>query len=69
MTEASDSNQGRKLGLASKILYIPTNPFHALANGTLPGVVFFLVGLGVALIGIKSKTALIENVQIVLVAL
>ena len=36
-------------------LYIPTNPFHALANGIVPGIVFFSVGIGVALIGIKKK--------------
>ncbi len=50
-------------------LYIPTNPFHALANGIVPGVVFFSVGLGVSLIGIKRKTTLIDGLQIFLKAL
>jgi Na+/H+-dicarboxylate symporter/ABC-type amino acid transport substrate-binding protein len=50
-------------------LYIPTNPFHALANGIVPGVVFFSVGIGVALIGIKKKAPLIDGLQIFLKAL
>lgn len=50
-------------------LYIPTNPFHALANGIVPGVVFFSVGLGVSLIGIKNKATLIDGLQILLKAL
>ena len=50
-------------------LYIPTNPFHALANGIVPGIVFFSVGIGVALIGIKRKAALIDGLQIFLKAL
>ena len=50
-------------------LYIPTNPFHALANGIVPGVVFFSVGVGVALIGIKGKAPLIDGLQIFLKAL
>ena len=50
-------------------LYIPTNPFHALANGIVPGIVFFSVGIGVALIGIKEKAPLIDGLQIFLKAL
>jgi Na+/H+-dicarboxylate symporter/ABC-type amino acid transport substrate-binding protein len=50
-------------------LYIPTNPFHALANGIVPGIVFFSVGIGVALIGIKEKAPLIEGLRIFLKAL
>jgi len=50
-------------------LYIPTNPFHALANGIVPGVVFFSVGLGVSLIGIKRKATLIDGLLIFLKAL
>ena len=50
-------------------LYIPTNPFHALANSIVPGVVFFSVGLGVSLIGIKRKATLIDGLQIFLKAL
>ena len=50
-------------------LYIPTNPFNALANGIVPGVVFFSVGVGVALISIKNKAPLIDGLQIFLQAL
>jgi Na+/H+-dicarboxylate symporter/ABC-type amino acid transport substrate-binding protein len=50
-------------------LYIPTNPFHALANGIVPGVVFFSVGIGVALIGIPNKPPLIDGLKIFLRAL
>lgn len=42
-------------------LYIPSNPFHTLAAGVLPGVVVFGLSLGVALIGVKEKTALLET--------
>jgi Na+/H+-dicarboxylate symporter/ABC-type amino acid transport substrate-binding protein len=41
-------------------LYIPSNPFHSLANNIVPAVVLFSVFLGVALIGIEKKEALIE---------
>ena len=41
-------------------LYIPSNPFHSLANNIVPAVVLFSVFLGVALIGIERKEGLIE---------
>lgn len=40
-------------------LYIPTNPFHALANGIVPAVVLFSVVLGLALAGIENKAPLL----------
>src|SRR5438874_7458806 len=40
-------------------LYIPTNPFHALANNVVPAVVLFSVVVGVALIGIPDKAPLL----------
>jgi Na+/H+-dicarboxylate symporter len=36
-------------------LYIPTNPFHSLANNVVPAVVLFCIVVGVALIGVKDK--------------
>jgi len=36
-------------------LYIPANPFNALANNVVPAVVLFSVVLGVALVGIDNK--------------
>src|SRR6185295_13323676 len=41
-------------------LYIPSNPFHSLANSIVPAVVLFSSFLGVALIGIERKERLIE---------
>lgn len=41
-------------------LYIPANPFHSLANNVVPAVVLFSLVLGVALIGVKRKQALLD---------
>lgn len=41
-------------------LYIPANPFFALANNVVPAVVLFSVILGVAVIGLERKQPLIE---------
>jgi Na+/H+-dicarboxylate symporter len=41
-------------------LYIPSNPFHSLANGVVPAVVLFAVVLGVAMIGLDRKQVLLE---------
>jgi Na+/H+-dicarboxylate symporter len=41
-------------------LYIPSNPFHSLANSVVPAVVLFSVILGIALIGMGKKERLIE---------
>ena len=41
-------------------LYIPSNPFYSLANNVVPAVVLFSVILGVALIGVPRKQALLD---------
>jgi Na+/H+-dicarboxylate symporter len=41
-------------------LYIPSNPFHSLANGVVPAVVFFAIVLGVAMIGLERKQVLLD---------
>ena len=41
-------------------LYIPSNPFYAMANNIVPAVVLFSILLGVALMGIQDKDALIK---------
>ncbi len=41
-------------------LYIPSNPFHSLANSVVPAVVLFSVVLGIALIGMGQKQRLID---------
>jgi Na+/H+-dicarboxylate symporter/ABC-type amino acid transport substrate-binding protein len=40
-------------------LYIPSNPFHSLANNVVPAVVLFSVIVGVALIGVDNKEGLL----------
>jgi Na+/H+-dicarboxylate symporter len=41
-------------------LYIPANPFNALANNVVPAVVLFSTALGVALIGVERKQAFLD---------
>jgi Na+/H+-dicarboxylate symporter/ABC-type amino acid transport substrate-binding protein len=41
-------------------LYIPSNPFFSLANNIVPAVVLFAVLLGVALIGLPQKAAILD---------
>src|SRR4051794_6401113 len=41
-------------------LYIPANPFNALANNIVPAVVLFSVVIGVSLMGVERKDALLE---------
>jgi Na+/H+-dicarboxylate symporter/ABC-type amino acid transport substrate-binding protein len=45
-------------------LYIPSNPFHSLANNLVPAVVLFSSLLGFALIGAERKERLIENLNV-----
>ncbi len=44
-------------------LFIPTNPFHAFANGLIPAVVLFSLFLGIGLMRVKGKkhTLLVLN--------
>jgi len=46
-------------------LYIPSNPFKSMAASMIPAVVLFSLCLGVALIGIKEKTSLLNALDIV----
>ncbi|HFB98609.1 MAG TPA: cation:dicarboxylase symporter family transporter, partial [Bryobacterales bacterium] len=45
-------------------LYIPANPFYSMANAVVPAVVLFSIAVGVALIGMKNKQALIEQLDV-----
>jgi Na+/H+-dicarboxylate symporter len=45
-------------------VYVPANPFHALANAVVPAVVLFSAALGVALIGAPGKEGLLANLRI-----
>ncbi len=42
-------------------LYIPSNPFFSLSNSYVPAIVVFCVAVGIALIGIKEKKALMDQ--------
>lgn len=41
-------------------LFIPSNPFHSLANNVVPAVVLFSILIGVALIGLERKHVLLD---------
>ena len=41
-------------------LYVPSNPFHSLANNVVPAVVLFSVMTGLALIGVEHKQPLLD---------
>ena len=45
-------------------LYIPANPFNALANNVVPAVVVFAVLAGIALMGMKDKQALLRPLAV-----
>jgi Na+/H+-dicarboxylate symporter/ABC-type amino acid transport substrate-binding protein len=45
-------------------LYIPSNPFHSLANNIVPAVVLFSVTVGVALIGVPRKQMLVDLLSV-----
>lgn len=49
--------------LALQEIYIPANPFNAMANAVVPAVVLFCCALGVALIGIENRAALLANLR------
>ncbi len=46
-------------------LYIPSNPFHSLANNIVPAVVLFSGLLGIALMGVPGKEGLIGPLRTV----
>ncbi|MGH6622611.1 MAG: cation:dicarboxylate symporter family transporter, partial [Burkholderiaceae bacterium] len=50
--------------LALTEIYVPANPFNALANSIVPGVVLFSAALGIALIGVDGKLTLLANLRI-----
>ncbi len=41
-------------------LFIPSNPFHAFANAYIPAIVLFSILVGIALIALPNKSALLE---------
>lgn len=45
-------------------LFIPSNPFNALANNIVPAVVLFSIAVGVALIGMEEKQGVLNDLTI-----
>ena len=41
-------------------LYIPSNPFHSLANNVVPAVVLFSIMMGIALMSMQNKDTLLQ---------
>ncbi len=50
-------------------LFIPSNPFGSLANNAIPAVVVFSLGLGVAIMALPNKSALLEPLDVAVEAL
>ncbi len=50
-------------------IYIPSNPFHSMANTVIPAVVIFSAAIGIALIGMPRKATLIDSLTTFLEAL
>jgi Na+/H+-dicarboxylate symporter len=44
-------------------MYVPSNPFHAMANAIVPGVVLISTALGLALIGVAGKETLLASLR------
>jgi Na+/H+-dicarboxylate symporter/ABC-type amino acid transport substrate-binding protein len=44
--------------------FIPSNPFYSMSNNIVPAVVLFSIAVGLALMGIENKGALIANFDI-----
>lgn len=50
-------------------LFIPSNPFYSYANAIVPAVVVFSILVGIALIGVKDKHAILDPLTAMLHAL
>ncbi len=50
-------------------MFIPANPFQALAQNVVPAAVLFSICLGVGLMGVENKQPLLDNLQVLLRAL
>ena len=50
-------------------LFVPANPFRSLVADSIPAIVVFSIGLGIALIGIPNKTRLLDPLDVIVDAL
>ena len=46
-------------------MFIPANPFEALAAGTIPAVVLFSILFGVGMMGLEGKGGLLRNLNLI----
>ncbi len=47
-------------------LFVPSNPFHSLANNVAPAVVIFCMLFGIAMIRVRSKETLLGHFDVIL---
>lgn len=50
-------------------LFVPSNPFRSLANNSIPAVVVFSIGIGIALMNLPNKEKLLEPLEVLVDAL
>ncbi len=50
-------------------LFVPANPFYSLANNSVPAVVLFSIGLGIALSSIPKREHLLDPLSVAVFAL
>jgi Na+/H+-dicarboxylate symporter len=50
-------------GFALGELYVPSNPFYAMANAVVPALVLFSTAVGLALIAVPGKAPLLASLQ------
>ncbi len=59
----SESLSGEPEPVDFVLLYIPSNPFYALANAIIPAVVLFSIVTGLSLIGVRQKESLLQTLS------
>ncbi len=50
-------------------LFVPSNPFRSLANNSIPAVVVFSIGIGIALMTIPGKSRFLDPLEVLVDAL
>ena len=50
-------------------LFVPANPFRALADNSVPAVVIFCIMLGLGILGLEGKKPLLDNISLIAKAL
>ena len=49
-------------------LFIPSNPFHSLANNVVPAVVIFCIAVGLAIMTLAQKEVVLKQLDVITVA-